>query len=389
MFILKDVELGLYVHIPFCKSKCPYCDFFSLTRLPEENLYLKALLKEIKLLKGFLEEKFNISHIFIKTFYAGGGTPTLLSPHFYEKLFYGISKYFYFNPEELTIEANPETLTLEKTIAYREVGFNRISLGVQTFQEKGLRFLQRAHTRKDILLSLEYIVKANFNNFSLDLIYGWQAQGIKTLEKDLEMLLNYQPPHLSFYELTLYPGTPLHKKYQGKAPFLKEKRLIKLAKFIRNFLKENQYIQYEISNYAKKGLECKHNLIYWKVEPYLGVGAGAVSRIGYLRFQNEENLDLYYHKLLKVKQFCFKILENLDNLELAKEKLFMGLRLTEGFNFTELEKLNVRINEKALEIMLEEGFIEICEGKIHLTEKGSFLHNQVVKFLWEALERLK
>lgn len=389
MFILKDVELGLYLHLPFCKSKCPYCDFFSEPLLPKEDLYLKALQREIQLFKSFLEKTFNVSKIFIKTFYVGGGTPSLFSPIFYERLFREISRCFHFYPKELTIEVNPESLTLEKAISYKKIGFNRISLGVQTFQERGLKFLQRAHSRRDIFLALECIEKANFENFSLDLIYGWPNQGLKSLENDLKIIQYYNPPHLSFYELTLYPGTTLYKKYQGEAPFLKEKRLIKLASFIRSFLKENKYKHYEISNYAMNGFECKHNLIYWKVEPYLGIGAGAVSRIGNMRFQNVDHLEVYYQKLLIERQLCFKILENLDNIELAKEKLFMGLRLTQGLYFTELEKLGVQIKEKALEMMLKESLIEISEGRMYLTEKGSFLHNQVVKFLWEHMESLK
>jgi len=390
------MKVGLYLHIPFCKAKCPYCDFYSETTPPEETLYLKALEREIEKVLAFLERKLEIPFLEIDTFYAGGGTPSLLSPSFYERLFKKLSKSFKFNPSELTIEANPESLTFEKARAYREIGFNRLSLGIQTFSKRGLRFLGRIHGPKEAIKALEGALKASFTNLNLDFIYGWKGEGLKVLERDLKISLSFHPTHLSFYELTIYPDTPFYHLYGRNPTFLKEKKLLELAERIENFLEERGFRHYEISNYALPGYECKHNLKYWKVKPYLGIGAGAVSRFGNLRLKNPENLKLYFEKIFSEKEAPFEILEVLNERELAKEYLFMGLRLTEGIEMERLKEWGYKIKEDLLNLLLERGLLEIKEEtneghkvqKIALTKKGRFLHNQVVKFLWEALSEL-
>jgi len=387
------LKVGLYLHVPFCKAKCPYCDFYSETTQPEEELYLKALEREIEKVSAFLERKLEIPFLEIDTFYAGGGTPSLLSPSFYEKLFKKLSISFKFNPSELTIEANPESLTPDKAKAYREIGFNRLSLGIQTFSKRGLRFLGRIHGPKKAIKALEGALKASFTNLNLDFIYGWKGEGLKTLERDLKLALSFHPTHLSFYELTIYPNTPFYHLYGENPAFLKERRLFKLAERIEKFLGEKGFRHYEISNYALPGYECKHNLKYWEVKPYLGIGAGAVSRIGNLRMKNHENLKLYFEKIFSEREPPFEILEVLNERELAKEYLFMGLRLTEGIEMERLKERGYKIKEEPLNLLVERGLLgikeDIKEGqeiqKIALTKKGRFLHNQVVKFLWEAL----
>ncbi|MFN3504667.1 MAG: radical SAM family heme chaperone HemW [Caldimicrobium sp.] len=388
MFILKEVDLALYIHIPFCKRKCPYCDFFSLPKLPKESLYLRAILKEIKLLPKFLENRKLSTPLVIKTVYVGGGTPSLMSPSFYAVLFEEISKIFKFEPEEITLEANPESFTEDLAKGYKKVGINRISLGVQTFQEKGLHFLKRAHSVKEIYLALEHLYLAQFSNFSLDFIFGWSGQGLKTLEKDLAKISEINPPHLSFYELTIYPGTAFHKLYGEKPSFVQENRLLKLAKFIRYYLKRQGYIHYELSNYAKPGYECKHNLYYWKGKNYLGIGTGAVSRIGNIRFQSVKNLDHYYRALLKENRLPYIILEKLDSFNECKEKIFMGLRLREGLDISELSTLGYTIEEDTINYLIKRKLLEKQKKRIYLSEKGSFLHNQVVKFLWRFLKKV-
>lgn len=382
------MEVGLYVHIPFCKSKCPYCDFFSITKKPQENLYLKALIEEVKLLKDFLSKKLNLNNIEIKTLYVGGGTPSLMSPSFYEKLMEFLSESFIFSPQEITLEANPESFTLEKAKGYKEIGFNRISLGIQSFQKRGLNLLQRIHSEEEIFKALNNLFLSNFQNFSLDLIYGWPGQGINLLKKDLQLLEKIQPPHVSFYELTIYSGTNFYKKYTHNPFFINEKKFFTLARLIKSFLKNLGYLHYEISNFAKTGYECQHNLLYWKVKPYLGIGAGAVSRIENLRFQNFKNLNLYYKYLLELKKLPSRTIEKLDNLAYVKEKIFMSLRLKEGFDLSELEAFGFTLKDSTLLLLKKEKLLDTEGRQIFLTEKGSFLHNQVVKFLWYNLVRI-
>ena len=386
---MEKLNAGLYLHVPFCLRKCPYCDFYSIpvkiSKSLEKN-YLNALKFELTLLKSFLEEKFGIKKISFITFYAGGGTPSLLSPHFYENLFGFLAKNFEFSPEELTLEANPETLTLEKTKAFYKAGFNRISLGVQSFSQKGLKFLGRLHSVKDNLKALDYILKAGFKNFSLDFIFGWKGQGEKTLEKEILKALEFKPTHLSFYELTLEKGTPFYQTFKGKKYWIEDKKLIKFYKLIENTLKDYGYERYEISNYAFPKFKCKHNLIYWKIKPYLGLGPSAVSRIENLRWENPKNFNHYLNTLLKEFKLPLKIVESLDNYELAKEYIFMGLRLKEGVSLNVLkEKFNYNIPKVKLDILIKKKVIEKEKERIRLTFEGKLLHNQVTSFLWESL----
>ncbi|WP_038057790.1 radical SAM family heme chaperone HemW [Thermodesulfobacterium hydrogeniphilum] len=382
------IKIGLYLHIPFCLRKCPYCDFYSIpikfNRNFEEN-YLKAIKKELVLIKNFLSKKIQIKDFSFITFYAGGGTPSLLSPDFYENLFNFLDNNFNFSPAELTLEANPETLTLEKLKNFRKIGINRLSLGVQSFSQKGLKFLGRLHTVRDIVKSINWISKANFSNFSLDFIFGWKGQGEKTLKKEILKALEFDPPHFSFYELTIEKNTPFYHLYKEKSWF-KDKKSEKFYQIIEDTLSSYGYDRYEISNYAFSGFECKHNLIYWEVKPYLGLGPSAVSRISYLRWENPPDLNLYINNLLKKNKLPFKILEKLDNFEFAKEYIFMGLRLKKGISLEILKnKYKTKIKTEIIDRLIYEGLLSKTKDRIYLTFRGKLLYNRIVLLLWENL----
>jgi len=385
---MEKLEAGLYLHVPFCTKKCPYCDFFSIPvsySKDLENTYLKAIKKELKLLKEFLPSITRINNINFITFYAGGGTPSLLSPEFYESLFNFLAKEFNFSPKELTLEANPETLSLEKLKGFYQAGFNRLSLGVQSFFQKGLNFLGRIHTPKQIAKTINQALKAGFSNLSLDFIFGWKGQGEKTLKKEILKALRFHPSHFSFYELTIEKNTPFYFLYHHKF-WISEKKLEKLYKIIEETLGEWGYERYEISNYALPGFECKHNLLYWKVKPYLGLGPSAVSRISNLRWENPCNINLYYHSIFHKNRLPLQIVEILDKLGFAKEYIFMGLRLKEGINLKILkEKYGVEIKLPILTRLEAENLIKIENQRLFLTFKGKLLHNQIVLFLWENL----
>lgn len=383
------MEVGCYLHIPFCKSKCPYCDFFSVTEGPDEDLYLKALSEEIALKAENIIKTLSGEKLKIITFYAGGGSPTLFSPRFFEGVFRRLEKSFSFEPVELTLEANPEGLTLEKAKAFREAGFNRISLGIQTFHPGGLSFLGRRHSQKEAFMAIEASLRAGFKNISLDFIYGWKGQGKNLLFKDIELAQSFEIKHLSFYELTIYPGTPFYQFFGERPSFLREEKIIMLKKTLKKTLSASDFIQYEISNFAKPTFECRHNLLYWEVKPYLGFGAGAVSRIGNKRWKNTEDLQSYFRSLLEKKSLPCKVMETLNEKELAKEYIFMGLRLTRGIEITRLKKGGLKIRDEAINYLKSKRYIQSDKERLWLTERGSLLHNQVVKFFWNNLEVIK
>jgi len=361
-------KLGLYLHVPFCLKKCPYCDFYSILKLPDEREYLLALKKEIQTLVKFLQEKFKLKRVKIITFYAGGGTPSLLSSTFYGELFSYLSKVLIFEPEELTIEVNPEGLTLKKIHEYRKAGFNRISIGIQSLSKKGLKFLGRLHDVKTAFKVLEDGSKV-FDNLSVDLIYNWLGQGIKGLKKELKLLTSYPVKHVSLYELTPYPGTPFTKRWGEKQE--KKNQRFGRALFLtaHEFLESKGFVHYEISNYARPGYECKHNLLYWEFKPYIGIGPSAVSRVKDLRFSN------------------LKILEKLTPFDQAKEIVFMGLRLKKGFSLRRIERLlKKKIPLESLKLLQANGLIHIKGERITPTLEGFLRHNLVVKYLWQIME---
>ena len=363
-------SVGLYLHVPFCLKKCPYCDFYSVAKKPDEREFLAIIKEDIRRKKSLLEERFSLREIRIITFYAGGGTPSLLSSAFYDSLFSELSRHFIFEPVELTIEANPEGLTLEKLSGYKEVGFNRLSLGVQSLSNRGLRFLSRVHDAKTALKALEMGAKV-FENLSFDLIYGYLGQGVKTLLKELSLLLNFPVKHISLYELTSYEGTPFAERF-GERQRQKNLRLgRKLFLASHEFLEERGFIHYEISNYAKPSYFCQHNLLYWDFKPYLGIGPGAVSRIENLRWKDDE------------------VLEELTPLDMAKEVIFMGLRTRKGFSTLRVKRLlGFFIPKEDLEPLLKEGLLALDGERVCPTLEGFLRHSLVVKYLWQVVEAL-
>ncbi|AIH03372.1 radical SAM family heme chaperone HemW [Thermodesulfobacterium commune] len=374
------IRVALYLHVPFCVKKCPYCDFYSLPHVPseeEEKTYLHALKTEVLYLKDFVE-KLSGTEIKITTFYAGGGTPSLLSHGFYQELFEFLSSQFKFTPVELTLEANPDTLTPEKIKGFLKTGFNRLSLGVQSLSKKGLKTLQRTYNLKTALKALETAASL-FPNLSIDFIFGWKGQGLKTLEEEIKKALSFSPTHLSFYELTLEHETPF-------SAFSPNKPVELFYQFIEHTLESQGYLRYEISNYARPGFECKHNLFYWEVKPYVGLGPSAVSRMANLRWQNPKDLKIYIETLLTEKKLPLTPLELLKPLDFAKEYVFMGLRLKKGINLRNLTaKFGYYLDPWLLKNLIEKGLIERKGNRVSLTSHGTLFHNQVVKLLWETL----
>lgn len=359
---------SLYIHIPFCSSRCLYCDFYS--RIYQKELadsFLAAICEQIDLFD------FNF-----ETIYIGGGTPTALDIGQLKKMLIKIKR-FTNKGSEFTVEVNPESLNKEKIDLFYEYGVNRISIGVQSFQNQKLKFLGRAHTAKQAFDSIKMINKKGFQNISIDLIYGLPGETFKILAKDIIKATELPITHLSAYMLTYEKGTPLFKKLKNnKFLSLPEDKVSKMYSKLIDLLKEKKFFQYEISNFSKKGFKSIHNFKYWKNEPYLGLGPSAVSFFGKTRKKNISCLQRYI-KAVKEKEEIWEYSEKLTKLAAAKETAALKVRTIEGidfnwflqktgFNFLELEEKSLPelINQKLVQYRYENG----AKMGVTLTKKG-------------------
>ena len=273
--------LGLYIHIPWCIKKCPYCDFNSHTLKSEtpEQQYIAALLNDLRQDLDLLSAPSILSSIFI-----GGGTPSLFSALAFDQLLTGISKLIPLQKNlEITLEANPGTFESNKFTDYRKIGINRLSIGIQSFNNQHLKALGRIHSAEEALTAIEIAHKAGFDNLNLDLMFGLPEQTTQEMVNDVQTAINQNPSHISFYQLTLEPNTYFHKH----PPAIPEDEQIFSGQIqCQQLLADAGYMQYEISAYAKNNAFCQHNLNYWKFGDYLGIGAGAHGKISILKPEN-------------------------------------------------------------------------------------------------------
>ena len=380
---------SLYIHIPYCVSKCPYCDFNShvVAEIPEVS-YTDALLRELEHY-GSLEEWRGRT---VQSIFFGGGTPSTFKPESIGKLLAWIAATFPVNLDcEITLEANPGTVDSDKFFGYRDAGVNRISVGVQSFQPKLLEFLGRVHSAGEARNALR-IVRQGFNNFSFDLIYANPGQSLKELEADLDTALEFEPPHLSAYNLTFEEGTPFHHEYRaGRMKSLGEDEEIAMAELIEKKLSAAGLSRYEISNYSLRGWHSRHNVNYWRGGDYLGLGAGAHSykqddsKRGHgSRWSNEKSPARY---MAQVNQFSKAAVEQ-EELGLAKaagEFMFLGLRMMEGVS---IEKFCSRFGKAPVEFYprirdwIEADLLQKKQGYLKLTSKGLLVANSLfVEFM--------
>lgn len=374
----KDTSFELYIHIPFCVRKCDYCDFLSAPGSEEAKAsYTEALLREIEAVKT---EKREVSSIFV-----GGGTPSVLSPSLMGDIFEKIHESFSVAPDaEITIEANPGTLSKEKLFLYRSVGINRLSLGLQSPEETELKSLGRIHTYGEFLESFSLAREAGFQNINVDLMCALPEQTYEGWIRNLRTVAALQPEHISAYSLIIEEGTPFAKR---KLNLPDEDTEYRMYEDTAGILAEYGYEQYEISNYAKKGLSCRHNIGYWTRKEYLGLGLGAASLWGNQRFSNTSDFSFY----LKNSGSPEKIREDRETLSLETEMsefMFLGLRMTEGVSKAEfLEGFGVPIENvygKVLDKYKSMGLLEEKEGRIFLTREGIHVSNGVMaEFLLE------
>lgn len=370
--------ISLYIHIPFCIKKCPYCNFYSLEGIPSETRteYISALLKELALYREDLNA--------LRTIYIGGGTPSVLSGEEIERLLTGISKNINNSGiKEFTFEANPATLDREKLSRLKDSGVTRISLGVQSFNEGDLLVLGRLHNVRDSLRAIEDIKKFSFD-LSIDLIYGIPGQTLKSWHGNLSRIEEIIPEHISVYELTVEEGTLLEKEVlSGKVKKPPEEETVEIFELTHEFLKEKGYLHYEVSNYAIPGRLCEHNINYWKRGEYLGLGAGAHSFFDKKRIENINDIEKYISSL-KEGRLPYKKIIKLSPEDEFFEFIMLGLRMSEGICLDhipgESQPLRERLLRRALPL-IEEGFLEVGDNYLRPTVRGFLLLNEIIEKL--------
>lgn len=364
--------VSLYIHIPFCIKKCGYCDFLSF-KYDQDSIhrYISSLLKEIKL----------HSPKKVYTVFIGGGTPSLLSPNDIKRLFKGLHDQFDMSDcVEITIEANPGTLTEEKILAYQSVGINRVSMGVQTLVDESLQTLGRIHDVSTVYATVDLLKKHNFTNYNMDLMFGLPYQTMDMLDKSLDKMIGLEPMHISAYSLKIEENTAFDNLYEE----VDEELDRQMYHLIVDKLEANGYMQYEISNFSKVNYPCKHNLVYWQEKDYIGLGLGASGFEKSIRYTNVSNLD-DYHTMIDALEKPIDHQETIDRKELMFEMIILRLRLNQGLNIQSFDqRFHCNFKElygSVLEELLEEGLVEM-NHTLKLTALGRDMSNQVyIKFL--------
>lgn len=366
-------KISLYIHIPFCKQKCLYCDFPSYCG--KEDLmvrYVKAISKELE----------RLQYTQINTIFIGGGTPTYLSLEALNILSDSIYKLNLSSDIEFTVEGNPGTFTKDKLIIFKRMGVNRLSIGLQAAQDSLLRKIGRIHSFQEFLDSFNLARNVGFDNINIDLMFGLPNQTLENWIETLEEVLKLNPDHISCYSLIVEEGTPFYQMYNdGKIELPNEDIERKMYYETLKILNERGYLQYEISNYSKIGKECKHNLVYWNLEEYIGVGSGAHSYIGGERFSNPVIIEDYIESVENNKFTKIDAHKNSFEDE-VEEFLFMGLRKIEGISLKKFEekfKKNIYlIYADIIDKNRKRDLLEIVEGSLRLTKKGIELSNEVM-----------
>ncbi|MGN0483568.1 MAG: radical SAM family heme chaperone HemW [Lachnospiraceae bacterium] len=401
----KNQELELYVHIPFCVKKCAYCDFLS-GPAPERTqvAYVNALLKEMTYYGRLFPGKQ------VSTIYVGGGTPSWLQESYMEQIFETIYREFQVKKDaEISIECNPGTLTKNKLLAYQQMGINRLSIGLQSTLNEELKLLGRIHTYEQFLKNYEMARQCGFENINIDIMSSLPYQTPERFAQTLSRVIRLQPEHISSYSLIIEKGTPFYETYKFDAVkrhagmqtemLPSEDTEAEIDEMTRHFLKQAGYHYYEISNYAKPGYECRHNIGYWTRQDYLGLGLGAASLISDIRFSNTRDLDAYILNAdqIEEKEFPFtlegepvtihginlhesaQVLSRKDQME---EFMFLGLRLCDGIERIDFQQtFGTSIDAvygSVLEELVENELLIRREGKIRLSDRGREISNYVL-----------
>lgn len=373
-------ELGIYIHIPFCKQKCFYCDFCSFANKNEmQEKYVETVINEIKNITH--KEKYTVT-----TIYFGGGTPSILNPKYIKNILQEIESSFkILDDTEITIEINPGTVNEEKLKKYKEYGINRLSIGLQSANDKILKKIGRIHDYKQFEETFFYARKCGFKNINVDLMIGLPTQTIEDVKQTLEKIIQKNPEHISVYSLIIEEGTIIEKLINENKLQLPDEETERIMYWtVVNELKENGYNQYEISNFSKKTHESKHNTNCWKQKQYIGLGTSAHSYLNKKRYSNTNNIEEYI-KNIQENNISKNITIHEEQTEEStmNEYMLLGLRMIQGININEFKqkfKTDPTIKyKKILEKLQKENLIQITKTSIKLTKQGIDFGNIV----WE------
>ncbi|GAA0090676.1 radical SAM family heme chaperone HemW [Paraclostridium bifermentans] len=374
--------LGLYIHVPFCAQKCYYCDFNSYKiNSNQKKEYLINIEREMKFYKDEFKDKC------FDTVFFGGGTPSILTVDELKELVNNINENFNIKKDaEITIECNPGTINRKKLEAMKKMGINRLSIGLQATQNYHLKSIGRIHTYEEFEKNYYDALDIGFKNINIDLMYALPNQKTQEWKDTLDKIINLNPSHISAYSLILEEGTKLYDMYQNKEfELLDEDTDINMYNYTIDTLKRHGYNQYEISNYSKEDLECKHNIIYWKCDNYLGLGPGASGFIGDTRYSNIEDICEYNKCIMQNIRPVSEEIE-LTKKDKIEEFIFMGLRMNEGINIDVFkERFDTDfydIYQEVMDKLIKRELVRFDGKNISLTQKGREISNSVfIEFL--------
>ena len=375
---------GIYIHIPFCKSRCIYCGFYSTTSLELRQRYVEAICREMEI----RNERSEI----IDTVYLGGGTPSQLTIEQLRQLFIYINKVYPLTPNispltpEITIEVNPDDVTIEFAVALKQLPINRVSMGIQTFNDQRLQFLHRRHTAQQAITAIDTLRQAGFQNISIDLMYGFPGETLSDWEADIDAALALKVEHLSAYCLMIEEGTPLRQWITNNGQWIMDEELERtMYEMLIDKLTAAGYEHYEISNFARKGFRSRHNSSYWNGTPYIGLGAAAHSYDGRSRSWNVADINAYIKGIEQGKRIFEE--ELLDDDTRYNDTITVALRTKEGIDLSLLSKKYQDYCMKNARRYLNDGLLELSavgdsqSPTLHLTRRGLFVSDMVMSDL--------
>lgn len=360
---------GIYLHFPFCKVKCIYCDFYSIADREDDIFrFVQALIKEIDLCE------LDTSQWMFDTIFIGGGTPSLLEPIHLEMILNALHKKFDLSAvDEWSLEANPGEAPLERLQAFRELGINRLSIGIQSLEPGLLKFLTRIHNVEQVFNTFEHARTAGFDNINCDLIFNIPGQTMDIWQRDVKRIVELKPEHISAYSLTVESGTDLNKLVQqNKVTIPDDDYSAELYKWIQEYLSSAGYTQYEISNWSKPGKECRQNLHYWQIDPYLAFGPSAHGFDGKNRYNNYQGLDRYF-QLIESGKLPIENYYPVSQKEMTNDLIGFGLRTNRGVQINRIpNEYRIQIPEKWSSYLINEN------GWIRLSEEGFIFADAIV-----------